>query len=215
LDLDYLLNDSAPTPKREKIKNTPSEQYNVDCSEKLFNLLKDLRTDSAKKEQLSAYCTFCDRTLKEMASNKPDSINALLNIHGLGNKKIEKYGQAFFDVMIKFYSEHITDESPKQFLEPYKPEIIKQDQQNIQNITGEIIRSTRSSPKKMMELNHLEKSESAEPWRQEPTKMPHPESPKLEKELPDQILRFRLEEKTPLEAMMFIKNLQEKIIETN
>jgi ATP-dependent DNA helicase RecQ len=38
---------------------------------------------------------FSDRTLQAMAAQKPGNADALLEIHGVGHKKLDEYGEAF------------------------------------------------------------------------------------------------------------------------
>ena len=43
-----------------------------------------------------------NRTLKEMAALAPKSMAELLQVHGIGPAKIEKYGQEFLDVIFEY-----------------------------------------------------------------------------------------------------------------
>ena len=46
-----------------------------------------------------AFMVFNDATLREMAEKKPMSIDELLNISGVGEKKAARYGNAFLRVI--------------------------------------------------------------------------------------------------------------------
>ena len=48
---------------------------------------------------MPAYVVFADRTLLELASNRPASAGAMREIHGVGEAKLERYGAAFLDVI--------------------------------------------------------------------------------------------------------------------
>jgi len=41
------------------------------------------------------YVIFHDRTLREMASRRPGSLEELSSVHGVGATKLEKFGAAF------------------------------------------------------------------------------------------------------------------------
>ena len=61
----------------------------------LFQILKKVRYEIAKKNQLPAYIIFSDKTLEEMATVKPISKKEFLNINGVGQKKLKKYYKNF------------------------------------------------------------------------------------------------------------------------
>ena len=64
-------------------------------NEKLFNLLRELRKSLAEENNVPPYVIFHDSTLLEMAKYRPDSLAALSNISGVGDKKLEQYGAEF------------------------------------------------------------------------------------------------------------------------
>jgi ATP-dependent DNA helicase RecQ len=68
----------------------------LDPAEKeLFERLRSLRAELAKAESIAAYMVFPDRTLIEMAQRKPNGLDALRGIHGVGERKLERYGETF------------------------------------------------------------------------------------------------------------------------
>ena len=58
-----------------------------------------MRKRLAGKQNLPAFMVFNDATLREMAEKKPMSIDELLNISGVGEKKAARYGNAFLRVI--------------------------------------------------------------------------------------------------------------------
>ncbi|HEX5184776.1 MAG TPA: DNA helicase RecQ [Allosphingosinicella sp.] len=70
----------------------------------LFEALRACRTGLAKEAGVPPYVVFHDSTLREMAALKPESLAALAGISGVGAAKLERYGQAFVDV-IRAYRE--------------------------------------------------------------------------------------------------------------
>lgn len=63
--------------------------------ERIFEKLRALRRTIAQKEGLPPYMIFPDSTLREMARFCPQNLQALLSINGVGEKKLEKYGELF------------------------------------------------------------------------------------------------------------------------
>ncbi|HPE86280.1 MAG TPA: DNA helicase RecQ [Bacteroidales bacterium] len=70
----------------------------------LFRMLKDLRKDISKKENLPPFVIFQDPSLEDMAIQYPITNEELLNITGVGTGKANKYGKPFLE-LIKTYVE--------------------------------------------------------------------------------------------------------------
>lgn len=62
---------------------------------KLFEILKILRKDIATSNNIPPFIVFSDNTLLEMTSKYPISELEMLNISGVGQNKLEKYGEQF------------------------------------------------------------------------------------------------------------------------
>ena len=61
----------------------------------LFQQLRELRTTLAKSEGIAAYMVFADRTLIEMAERAPSDAVQLRELHGVGERKLQRYGARF------------------------------------------------------------------------------------------------------------------------
>ena len=68
--------------------------------EPLLAALKAKRRAYAEAQRVPAYVVFQDRTLIEMAAKRPESLDAMMAIGGMGEKKLEKYGQGFLEVIL-------------------------------------------------------------------------------------------------------------------
>jgi ATP-dependent DNA helicase RecQ len=67
--------------------------------EALFDVLRRLRKQLADKEGKPPYVVFGDTTLMQMARDKPTTQQGLLAVSGVGQHKLEKYGDDFLDVI--------------------------------------------------------------------------------------------------------------------
>lgn len=65
----------------------------------LFDRLRDLRKSLAAERGVPPYVVFSDATLREMARERPDSPERLLEIKGVGRAKLEAFGEAFLDAL--------------------------------------------------------------------------------------------------------------------
>lgn len=75
----------------------------------LFERLRTLRMELAKKEHVPPYIVFADKTLIEMSTYLPDDGEKMLQISGVGNHKYEKYGEAFEKEIREYCREHRID----------------------------------------------------------------------------------------------------------
>ncbi|MBY5922711.1 DNA helicase RecQ [Ferrimonas balearica] len=71
---------------------------------KLFAKLKALRRELADEAGVPPYVVFNDATLAEMAAQLPSSEWEMLAINGVGERKLERYGRAFLN-LIEDYSD--------------------------------------------------------------------------------------------------------------
>jgi ATP-dependent DNA helicase RecQ len=70
-----------------------------DVDQSLLDALKQQRLGLARAQSVPAYVIFPDRTLIEMARMKPTDTTALASVHGVGEAKLARYGEAFLDVI--------------------------------------------------------------------------------------------------------------------
>jgi ATP-dependent DNA helicase RecQ len=61
----------------------------------LFERLRALRKRLADERQVPAYVVFSDRTLQDMAARRPRTHLEFLEVHGVGQRKLVQYGEAF------------------------------------------------------------------------------------------------------------------------
>lgn len=70
----------------------------------LFEALRSLRKELAIKEKLPPYMIFSDATLTQMATDKPTDLELMKNIRGVGEFKLQKYGEKFLTVIKSYIS---------------------------------------------------------------------------------------------------------------
>ncbi len=87
---------------KKKAKKTAVNTGNT--NQDLFQKLRQLRQKIAREENVPAYIIFNDKSLKEMASEMPVTDNAFLTISGVGNQKLESFGDEFIS-LIKTHKE--------------------------------------------------------------------------------------------------------------
>ncbi|WP_297427227.1 DNA helicase RecQ [Clostridium sp.] len=71
-------------------------------NKELFEVLKAWRKEKAYKERIKPYIIFSDTSLIAISNSMPKNIDELLEIRGVGTKKIEAYGKELLDLIHRF-----------------------------------------------------------------------------------------------------------------
>jgi len=79
---------------------------NSGADETLFAMLKDLRKDIARKEDLPPFVIFQDPSLEDMAIQYPIKLDELNQIVGVGAGKAIKYGKPFIELIATYVEEN-------------------------------------------------------------------------------------------------------------
>ena len=88
--------------KIDKTKAEPKERSPKTATNSLFEILRKLRAEIAKEEEVPAYVIFNDATLRQLENQRPMSDSDFLAIDGVGKAKLEKYGDIFIKTIIDF-----------------------------------------------------------------------------------------------------------------
>ena len=83
----------------QKTGNSAASPRDPVSDDPLFLALRRWRTDLAREQGLPAYVILHDRTLAELASQRPATLHALQQISGIGTSKIERYGAALLELI--------------------------------------------------------------------------------------------------------------------
>jgi ATP-dependent DNA helicase RecQ len=78
---------------------SPRNTIIADEDQDLWQALKACRTDLAKAQGVPPYIIFNDATLKEFIDHRPNTPEQLLGLKGVGESKLEKYGEQFLQVL--------------------------------------------------------------------------------------------------------------------
>jgi ATP-dependent DNA helicase RecQ len=79
-------------PKRSARAKTPQAMLSG-APQELFERLRAWRVEAARRHGVPAYVIFHDATLREIARQRPSSLDTLRGISGIGARKLEAYGE--------------------------------------------------------------------------------------------------------------------------
>ena len=91
---------SSKSSKTEKAAPTPTVKLNPD-EEKIAERLRTWRRGTAKELAQPAFCVFADRVLMEIAREQPQTTEDLLRIKGMGEAKVERWGQQIIALLLE------------------------------------------------------------------------------------------------------------------
>lgn len=143
-----LRKDPAPmkkirTPSADKIKiivSKDNEHISESHKNELWEKLRSLRLEIARKESLPAYVIFHDKTLKELVELLPNSLEEMKCVSGIGQRKLQTYGKRFLEAIQEYKKECNTQP------ELTKPMQIEKDHAAIDNVTNTGLSPDTDSP---------------------------------------------------------------------
>lgn len=93
---------TRPRIKATTKKTVKKRAIDLDYDEKLLQILKQQRKEIAKEAKIPPFVVFNDNTLIEMAFYFPSTEEAMLEINGVGQHKLEKYGHQFIETILNY-----------------------------------------------------------------------------------------------------------------
>jgi len=96
-----LRKDPRPNKTKRSIKPPPRKaiEFEDEGEHHLFEKLRLLRLEIAGQLKLPPYVVFHDKTLREMAILKPTTRVEMLRVTGVGEQKLQKFGDRFLDAI--------------------------------------------------------------------------------------------------------------------
>jgi ATP-dependent DNA helicase RecQ len=92
--------------KRKVARQQTKTALPMDIDVALWEALRERRRELAEEQGVPPYVIFHDRTLQEMCANLPQNLMQFGRITGVGERKLDKYGDTFLAVI----NEHLQEE---------------------------------------------------------------------------------------------------------
>ena len=94
-----LRRDLKPQTTSKSSSGSPASQLVRGEEREQWEALRALRRKLAEEHGVPPYVIFPDSTLLEMLRSKPDTMSDMAQVSGVGARKLERYGQAFLEVL--------------------------------------------------------------------------------------------------------------------
>ena len=94
--------------KKEERVSKPSKKSELSAGrEILFRKLREVRREIADRQSVPAFVVFSDSTLTDMCIKLPKTPAEFLMVSGVGEAKLERYGEEFMQAIIDFCGENL------------------------------------------------------------------------------------------------------------
>lgn len=80
-------------------------KQSLPVNDELFEQLRQVRRELAESQGVPPFVIFSDRTLRELCTTMPTTLDEMLSVHGIGESKIKKYGEQFLSILIEHEDE--------------------------------------------------------------------------------------------------------------
>ena len=87
------------------IQTTVNDETGSETNAELFEALRELRAKIAQKRGVPAFVIFSDSALRDMCEKMPTTDEEFLTVNGVGETKLELYGDRFLQIIQKYAPE--------------------------------------------------------------------------------------------------------------
>ncbi len=97
-----MINPQRLITTKSARKSKQTDTIELSFEDQHFETLRELRRDIALEKGIAPYMVFSDKTLKEMAHTLPTNKEEMLAVHGMGEVKYSRFGEAFLKLTQSF-----------------------------------------------------------------------------------------------------------------
>jgi len=103
---EVLFEGKTVTMRVPKAQTAAAARQETAADQDLLTMLKALRWKIAKQEGTPAYIVFTNASLEDMARKAPTTLEDFRKVSGVGNAKVQRYGETFVDAISDYLLEH-------------------------------------------------------------------------------------------------------------
>jgi ATP-dependent DNA helicase RecQ len=116
----HINEDTRVEPEKANQRRSKQAEQ-IECHEGLFEHLRALRKEVADTAEVPPYVVFSDRSLRSMTATMPETAEEMLQLHGIGQNKCEKYSEAFLTAIATYLKQNPAAVEMKQPLPSLSP----------------------------------------------------------------------------------------------
>lgn len=156
---DVLFSDAQVVIKKkiERIlkpeKNSKNDFESLPFDSNLFEILRELRMEVSKQNNVPPFIIFTDVSLKQMSTYYPTDVDSMLKISGVGSLKLENYGDVFINAIRNYVQEHDIKKVPVLEKTSIKSEVTPK--ADTKKVSYDLYTSDRKNIKEISEIRGL------------------------------------------------------------
>jgi ATP-dependent DNA helicase RecQ len=97
-----LYREVKPPSSKKRSRYGVRDTFTVTGDSGLFDVLRNVRLQLARERGVPPYVIFHDTTLRDMVVRRPQTVDDLHEVYGVGSKKAADFGDAFLDAIRTF-----------------------------------------------------------------------------------------------------------------
>jgi ATP-dependent DNA helicase RecQ len=97
-----LYREVKPPSAKKRSRSGVRDSFTVTVDSDLFDVLREVRLRLARERAVPPYVIFHDTTLRDMVQRRPQTLDDLHEVYGVGAKKAADFGDAFLDAIRTF-----------------------------------------------------------------------------------------------------------------
>jgi ATP-dependent DNA helicase RecQ len=97
-----LYREVKPPGSKKKSRSSVRDSFAAPVDSELFDVLREVRLRLARERGVPPYVIFHDTTLRDMVGRRPQTIDDLRGVYGVGDRKAADFGDAFLDAIRTF-----------------------------------------------------------------------------------------------------------------
>jgi ATP-dependent DNA helicase RecQ len=97
-----LYREVKPPSSRKRSRSGVRDTFTAAVDSDLFDVLREVRLRLARERGVPPYVIFHDTTLRDMVERRPQTVDDLHEVYGVGAKKAADFGDAFLDAIRTF-----------------------------------------------------------------------------------------------------------------
>lgn len=105
-----LRKDPIQQKTRRKFPKKSDKSFKDPQAQELWEALRKLRLEIAREQKVPPYVIFHDSTLRDMVAHCPKTLGEMRKISGVGESKLDRYGDDFIELINQFEDFHGVDE---------------------------------------------------------------------------------------------------------
>jgi ATP-dependent DNA helicase RecQ len=97
-----LYREVKPPSSKKRSRSAVRDTFKAPADSDLFDALREVRLRLARARGVPPYVIFHDTTLRDMTEKRPQTIDDLHEVYGVGARKAADFGDAFLDAIRTF-----------------------------------------------------------------------------------------------------------------